>query len=286
MALRELGNGRLLLLGGLFLALVLGAACYKVPVTGRTQFNMFSASHENRLGADAFRSIIGKEKLSRNRDYIAAVKRVGDRIAAVSHAAGFEWRYYAVIENDETVNAFALPGGKIGVYTGMLPVARTDAGLATVMAHEVAHAVARHGGERMSLGVLVQLGADAISRGLRNGDPTVTSGVLQAYGIGTALAGTLPFNRKQETEADRIGLIYMAKAGYDPREAVPFWERMGRAAAAGGGGAPPEFLSTHPGYRTRIANMRRWMPEAMEHYRAARRAPERTIPLSGRLRGR
>lgn len=283
MARRLLGNRRLLLLGGLFLALVAGAACYKVPVTGRTQFNVFSASHEHRLGADAFRSIIRKEKLSRNRDYMAAVKRVGDRIAAVSHAAGFEWRY-AVIENDKTVNAFALPGGKIGVYTGMLAVARTEAGLATVMAHEVAHAVARHGGERMSLGMLVQLGADAISRGLRNGDPTVTSGVLQAYGIGTALAGTLPFSRKQETEADRIGLIYMAKAGYDPREAVPFWERMGRAA--GGSGAPPEFLSTHPGYRTRIANMKKWMPEAMEIYRAARKAPARTIPLSGKLRGR
>lgn len=283
MARRLLGNKRLLLLSGLFLSLLVAVACYKVPVTGRTQFNVFSTSQEHRLGADAFRNLISKEKLSRNPDYAAAVKRVGDRIAAVSHASGFEWRY-AVIENDETVNAFALPGGKIGVYTGMLPVARTEAGLATVMAHEVAHAVARHGGERMSLGVLLQLGADAIARGLRNGDPTVTSGVLQAYGIGTALAGTLPFSRKQETEADRIGLIYMAKAGYDPREAVPFWERMGRAAR--GGDAPPEFLSTHPGYRTRIANMRRWMPEAMEHYRASRKAPSRIIPLSGKLRGR
>ncbi len=283
MARRLLGKKRLLLLSGLFLSLLAAVACYKVPVTGRTQFNVFSTSQEHRLGADAFRNLISKEKLSRNPDYAAAVKRVGDRIAAVSHASGFEWRY-AVIENDETVNAFALPGGKIGVYTGMLPVARTEAGLATVMAHEVAHAVARHGGERMSLGVLLQLGADAIARGLRNGDPTVTSGVLQAYGIGTALAGTLPFSRKQETEADRIGLIYMAKAGYDPREAVPFWERMGRAA--GGGDAPPEFLSTHPGYRTRITNMRRWMPEAMEHYRASRKAPARVIPLSGKLRGR
>ena len=283
MTRRAPGKKSILLFSGLFLAILLAAACYKVPVTGRTQFNVFSASHERRLGADAYANIIRKEKLSRNRDYAAAVKRVGDRIAAVSHSSGFEWRY-AVIENDKTVNAFALPGGKIGVYTGMLPVARTEAGLATVMAHEVAHAVARHGGERMSLGVLLRFGAEAISAGLRNGDPTVTSGVLQAYGIGTALAGTLPFSRKQETEADRIGLIYMAKAGYDPREAVPFWERMGRAA--GGGKAPPEFLSTHPGYRTRIANMRKWMPEAMEHYRASRKAPARTIPLSGELRGR
>lgn len=227
------------------------------------------------LGASAYVNLLETEKVSRDAHYNWVVRRVGQRIAAVSHTPNLRWRY-TVFDNDKLVNAFALPGGKIGVYTGMMPVAKTEAGLATVMAHEVAHATARHGGERLTLGILVQMGSAALASAMKKKDKETTARVLAAYGVGTTLAVALPFSRKQESEADRIGLIYMAKAGYDPREAIPFWERMGAA----GRGAPPEFLSTHPGYRTRIKNIRKWMPEALEYYEASQKAPNRRIIIA------
>ncbi|MYH39666.1 MAG: M48 family metallopeptidase [Candidatus Dadabacteria bacterium] len=227
------------------------------------------------LGASAYLGMLETEKVSKNKHYAQTVTRVGQRIAAVSHTPNLRWQY-TVFDNDKMVNAFALPGGKIGVYTGMMPVAKTDAGLATVMAHEVAHATARHGGERLTLGILLEMGSAALASAMKKKDRKTQSSVLAAYGIGTALVVALPFSRKQESEADRIGLIYMAKAGYDPREAIPFWERMGAA----GRGSPPEFLSTHPGYRTRIKNLRKWMPEAMEYYEASRKAPNNRIIIA------
>jgi len=227
------------------------------------------------LGASAYVNLLETEKISRDAHYNGVVRRVGQRIAAVSHTPNLRWQY-AVFDNDKQVNAFALPGGKIGVYTGMMPVAKTEAGLATVMAHEVAHATARHGGERLTLGILLQIGSAALASAMKKKDKKTTARVLAAYGVGTALVVALPFSRKQESEADRIGLIYMAKAGYDPREAIPFWERMGAA----GRGAPPEFLSTHPGYRTRIKNLRRWMPEALEYYEASQKTPNRRIVIA------
>ncbi|MXZ12499.1 MAG: M48 family metallopeptidase [Candidatus Dadabacteria bacterium] len=227
------------------------------------------------LGASAYLGMLETEKVSKNKHYAQTVTRVGQRIAAVSHTPNLRWQY-TVFDNDKMVNAFALPGGKIGVYTGMMPVAKTDAGLATVMAHEVAHATARHGGERLSLGILLEMGSAALASAMKKKDRKTQSSVLAAYGIGTALVVALPFSRKQESEADRIGLIYMAKAGYDPREAIPFWERMGAA----GRGSPPEFLSTHPGYRTRIKNLRKWIPEAMEYYEASRKAPNNRIIIA------
>ena len=227
------------------------------------------------LGATVYQGILDTEKISRDAHYNQVVRRVGQRIAAVSHTPNLRWRY-TVFEDDQ-VNAFALPGGKIGVYTGMMPVAKTEAGLATVMAHEVAHATARHGGERMSLGILLEMGSAALAAAMDEKDEETMGMVLAAYGIGSALVVALPFSRKQESEADRIGLIYMAKAGYDPREAIPFWERMGTA----GRGAPPEFLSTHPGYRTRIKNIRKWMPEALEYYEASQKAPNGRIVIAG-----
>ena len=260
----------------LLLALVL-VACAKAPITNRTQFIILPQAFEMQLGASAYLSMLETEKISPNRHYARAVTRVGRRIAAVSHTPNLRWQY-TVFDNDKQVNAFALPGGKIGVYTGMMPVAKTDAGLATVMAHEVAHATARHGGERMSLGILLQMGSAALASAMKKKDKKTTGRVLAAYGVGTALALALPFSRKQEGEADRIGLIYMAKAGYDPREAVAFWERMGAA----GRGAPPEFLSTHPGYRTRIKNLRKWMPEAMEYYENSQKAPNNRIRIAER----
>ena len=260
--------------GLLLLALAL-IACAKAPITNRTQFIILPQAFEMQLGASAYLSMLETEKTSRNKHYAQTVRRVGRRIAAVSHTPNLRWQY-TVFDDDKQVNAFALPGGKIGVYTGMMPVAKTDAGLATVMAHEVAHATARHGGERMSLGILLKMGSAALASAMKKKDKKTTGRVLAAYGVGTALALALPFSRKQEGEADRIGLIYMAKAGYDPREAVAFWERMGAASR----GAPPEFLSTHPGYRTRIKNLRKWMPEAMEYYENSQKAPNNRIRIA------
>ena len=260
---------------GLLLALLLLVACAKVPITNRTQFIILPQAFEMQLGASAYLGMLESEKVSKNKHYARTVTRVGQRIAAVSHTPNLKWQY-TVFDNDKLVNAFALPGGKIGVYTGMMPVAKTDAGLATVMAHEIAHATARHGGERLSLGILLEMGSAALASAMKKKDKKTQSRVLAAYGIGSTLVVALPFSRKQEAEADRIGLIYMAKAGYDPREAIPFWERMGAA----GRGAPPEFLSTHPGYRTRIKNLRKWMPEAMEYYEASRKAPNNRIIIA------
>ena len=261
---------------GLLLALLLLVACAKVPITNRTQFIILPRAFEMQLGASAYLGMLESEKVSKNKHYARTVTRVGQRIAAVSHTPNLRWQY-TVFDNDKLVNAFALPGGKIGVYTGMMPVAETDAGLATVMAHEVAHATARHGGERLTLGILLEMGSAALASAMKKKDKETQTRVLAAYGVGSALVIALPFSRKQEAEADRIGLIYMAKAGYDPREAIGFWERMGAA----GGGAPPEFLSTHPGYRTRIKNLRKWMPEAMEYYEASRKAPNHRIIIAG-----
>ena len=260
---------------GALLFLLLLVACARVPITNRTQFIILPRAFEMQLGASAYLGMLETEKVSKNKHYAQTVTRVGQRIAAVSHTPNLRWQY-TVFDNDRQVNAFALPGGKIGVYTGMMRVARTDAGLATVMAHEVAHATARHGGERISLGILLEMGSAALASAMKKKDEKTQSRVLAAYGVGSALVVALPFSRRQESEADRIGLIYMAKAGYDPREAITFWERMGAA----GRGAPPEFLSTHPGYGTRIKNLRRWMPEAMEYYEASRKAPNNRIIIA------
>ena len=260
---------------GLLLLVLVLVACARAPITNRTQFIILPQAFEMQLGASAYLGMLETEKISKNKHYAQAVTRVGRHIAAVSHTPNLRWQY-TVFDNDKMVNAFALPGGKIGVYTGMMPVAKTEAGLATVMAHEVAHATARHGGERLSLGILLEMGSAALASAMKKKDRKTQSRVLAAYGIGTALVVALPFSRKQESEADRIGLVYMAKAGYDPREAIPFWERMGAA----GRGAPPEFLSTHPGYRTRIKNLRKWMPEAMEYYETSRKAPNNRIIIA------
>lgn len=261
------------LLGVLFLFASLVIACYKAPVTGRNQLILISPAEEKQMGALAFQEIVKDENISNNSRYNNLVERVGNRIAKVSHEPNLDWEY-KVIDDDKTINAFALPGGKVGVYTGILKVAQTEAGLATVMAHEVAHATARHGGERVTTGILAQLGQTALSVALRNNDPAVVNSVMQAYGVGVNVGAVLPFSRGQETEADRIGLIYMAKAGYDPREAVKFWQRMDEASK---GQSPPEFLSTHPGHQTRVSNLNSWMPEALEYYKRSEKAPNTSL---------
>jgi predicted Zn-dependent protease len=249
-------------------------ACYKAPVTGRSQFIILSQSEENQMGVAAFQEVLKEEQVSTNAQYNEAVTRVGTRIVGVADTPQYNWDF-KVLKDDEQINAFALPGGKVGVYTGILPVAATDAGLATVMAHEVAHVAARHGGERVSTDVLAQIGAVGVSAALGGSDPWVSEAIMQAYGIGVTVGGILPFSRTQEAEADHIGLIYMAKAGYDPREAIVFWERMD--AAVKGKPQPPEFLSTHPGYGTRINNLKKWLPEALPYYEQSQKAPNNPI---------
>ncbi len=249
-------------------------SCYKAPVTGRSQFIIITQSQENEMGLTAFKEVLKNEQISTNQSYNNAVTRVGQRIAAVSDTQNYKWEF-KVIEDDEQINAFALPGGKVAVYTGILPVAETDAGLATVMAHEVAHVAARHGGERVSTGILAQLGAVGVGAAMGGSDPFVYEAVMQAYGLGANVGVLLPFSRSQESEADRIGLVYMAKAGYDPREAVAFWQRMDEAVK--GNPQPPEFLSTHPGYGTRIRNLQQWLPEAMVYYKSSSKAPNNPI---------
>ena len=249
-------------------------SCYTAPVTGRSQLILLSQSEENQMGLAAFNEVLETEKISTNAKYNQAVTDVGTRIAAVADTPAYKWDF-KVIEDNEQINAFALPGGKVAVYTGLLPVAQNEAGLATVMAHEVAHVAARHGGERVSTDILAQIGAMGVGAAVGGSDPYITEAVMQAYGLGVQVGGILPFTRGQEAEADHIGLIYMAKAGYDPREAIAFWERMD--AANKGKPQPPEFLSTHPGYGTRVNNLKQWLPEAIPYYEKAQKAPNNPI---------
>jgi predicted Zn-dependent protease len=246
------------------LALVLVAGCATVPYTNRSQLVLISQREEAQLGAQAFQEATRESRVVRGTPAAAQVEDVGRRIAAVAGRSDFQWQF-ALLEGKE-VNAFALPGGKTAVYTGLLPVARDTSGLAVVMSHEIAHAIARHGAERMSQGAVVELGGAVVGAAAGQGAGLA----MAAYGLGSQLGVMLPFSRSHEAEADRIGLILMARAGYDPRAALPFWDRM---EAQQRGGAPSEFLSTHPNYETRRKLINDAMPEALQYYTVARRAP-------------
>ena len=246
------------------------AGCRRAPGTARDQLIFISEEKEIAMGVEAFRGVLKQARLSQDPAINEMVNRIGRRIAKVAKKPEYHWEF-VVIEDDRMVNAFALPGGKVAVFTGLLPYTKTEAGLATVMGHEVAHALQRHGAERMSRGILEQIAQLGAIAGAASGavDPRVAQGAMSAYGIGVSL----PFNRRQESEADFIGLRLMAQAGYDPREAVPFWERMSgcprnmigklcfRSSAA-----VPEFLSTHPSDVTRIKRIEAWIPGAMHFY--------------------
>lgn len=251
------------------------AACGTVPYTNRSQLVLISSQQEATLGAQAFQEVVAEEPVVRSQVVVAPVVEVGQRLAAVAQRPDFEWRF-AVIDKPKEVNAFCLPGGKVAVYTGILPVAETTAGLAVVMGHEIAHALARHGAERMSQGMIAQLGGTLLGASL--GDSQSGQMILAAYGLGAQYGVLLPYSRTQESEADHIGLMLMARAGYDPREAIAFWQRMDEATRASG--APPEFLSTHPGHDTRIRQLSGWMPEATRLYEQSPRA--RVAPLVAR----
>lgn len=218
------------------------ASCTESPVTERKQLILIPESSEMKLGEDAFGKIKKEAKLSTNLSLIKQVKDVGNRIAKASNRPDYRWEFI-VIEDDSIINAFCLPGGKIGIYTGILPYTKDEKGLAAVIGHEVGHAIARHGAERMSAALVAQLGQIALNLLVDVENPMVLDALNKAYGLGTEIGVILPFSRKQELEADRIGIGLMQKAGYSPTGALEFWKRMKQGRK---GEQPSVYLSTHP----------------------------------------
>ncbi|HZH48617.1 MAG TPA: M48 family metallopeptidase [Nitrospira sp.] len=276
-------------LGAVIGLLALTSGCETNPYTGRSQLLMTSVSQEMQMGAQAYSQVKSdpKVKLSQDPREIEPVKRVASHIIEAAkrskyaeEAKQFQWEV-TVIKDDKTMNAFALPGGKIAVYTGIFPVAKTEAGLAAVLGHEVTHALARHGAERMSQGQLTNAALQVVgaAAGASGVNPLLSQGAMAALGAGAQVGVLLPFSRKHESEADYIGILLAADAGYDPRESVHLWERMEQLS---GGGGPSEFLSTHPGHETRIEQLQKWMPEAMGIYQSKQPVPAAELPLVGR----
>lgn len=243
-------------------ALVTLAACATVPITGRHQLLLLSEGQEQQMGLDSYHQVLRKSRLSTDAVASEQVRRVGRRIAEATGRTDYRWEFNLI--EDKQVNAFCLPGGKVAVYTGILPVTRDDAGLAAVLGHEVAHAIARHGGERVSQGLVVQIGLAATQVALSRNDPATVQQVTALLGAGATVGLLLPWGRSQESEADHLGLIFMAKAGYHPSAARDLWLRM--AEAAKGRERPPEFLSTHPSEATRVRQIEAWIPEALQYY--------------------
>lgn len=251
------------------------AACTAVPFTQRRQVMLVSETHEIGLGLELYREIVRQSVL--NHDVVAnrLVRTVGERIAHAADKPNYFWEF-VVIDDPDTVNAWTLPGGKVGVYTGIFPIAQDEAGLAIIIGHEVAHALARHPGERLSQGLLAQLGAIGLSVSLGRVDPYTADLIRQAYGLGTTLGVLFPFSRVQEAEADHIGLLLAAKAGYDPRTALAVWDRM--AAEEKKRPLPPAFLSTHPAYADRRHHIEQWLPEALTYHQDKTEEPPERLP--------
>ena len=265
--------------------------CVTNPYTKRWQLLMVPQSYEANLGTQAYQDVLHdpKVKLSDNPSEVTPVERVAGRIIEAAKrskyaeaANEFKWEV-TVIKDDATKNAFALPGGKIAVYTGIFPVADNESGLAAIVGHEVVHALARHGSERMSQGILAQIGlvGASIALGTQGFSPVTSQAAMSALGVGAQVGVLLPFSRAHESEADYIGLLLAADAGYDPHEAVRVWERMQQS----GGHEPQEFLSTHPGHETRIKRLSEAMPEALAHYEQANKAPVAQLPPIGAAAG-
>ncbi|MGZ4058053.1 MAG: M48 family metallopeptidase [Bacteroidia bacterium] len=248
-------------------------ACERVPITGRRQVSIVPESEMISMSLTSYSDFLSKNPPVSDADANARlVKKVGARIQAAveafmkdkglsSRLDGYKWEFNLVNQNE--VNAWCMPGGKVVVYSGLLPVTQTEPALACVMGHEIAHAVARHGNERMSQGLLVQAGGAALSVALSEKPQLTQDLFMQSYGL-TSQLGMLKYSRTHESEADKMGIIFMAMAGYDPTEAVAFWDRMAKST---GGNAPPELLSTHPSDETRIADIKAFLPEAMKYYK-------------------
>jgi predicted Zn-dependent protease len=259
--------------------------CETNPYTGRSQLIMTSVSEDVQLGTQAYQQVKNDPKMRQSQDprEIEPVRRVAGHIIEAAKrskygdmAKQFQWEV-TVIKDDKTMNAFALPGGKIAVYTGIFPVAKSEAGLAAVLGHEVTHALARHGAERMSEGELTNAALQAVgaAAGASGMNPVLSQGAMAALGAGAQVGVLLPFSRAHESEADYIGILLAADAGYDPRESVSLWQRMEQMSQGGG---PSEFLSTHPSNETRIDQLKKWLPEAMGIYQSRQAMPAAALP--------
>lgn len=258
-----------------FLILSLAVACSRNVLTGKKQFTLLPETELQAMGAQQYQQFLSSNKVisaSNNRD-LEMVRRVGQRITKAVETyyqekglsdklAGFKWEYNLV--DDKAVNAWCMPGGKIVVYTGLLPISQNEAALAIIMGHEVSHALLQHGNQRMSTGIAQQLGGVALSVAVANKPAETQNLFLTAYGAGSAIGVMLPFSRKHELEADRFGLIWAAMAGYNPQEAIGLWQRMENAS---NGQKPPEFLSTHPSEGRRIDEIQKYMDEALKYYK-------------------
>lgn len=252
------------------------ASCATVPLTGRRQLSLVNEAEIQQQASLAYRDFLSdsKTKVIKGTANAQLVQRVGKNVAAAVNRFlqengyddqyDFDWEFNLIQEDQ--INAWCMPGGKVAVYSGILPVTKNEAGLATVMGHEIAHAIAKHSGERMSQTILAQAGGVAVDAATSEKSGTTRAVINTAYGLGGQLA-LLSYSRNQESEADRLGLVFMAMAGYNPNEAVGFWERMAQAKQSQGGGAPPEFLSTHPSDARRINNIQKLIPEAMNYYK-------------------
>ena len=260
------------------------SGCATNPYTDRSQLMLVTASHMNQVGAEQYQQVLSDPKvtISKNPREVEPVERVAEKIIQAAQrskyaesANQFDWQV-TVIKDDKVKNAWVLPGGKIAVYTGIFPMAKNEAGLAAIMGHEVVHALAQHGAERMShqltsRGVLT-IGSIALS--VLGVSGQMNQLATQAMGLGAQVGFLLPYSRAHESEADYVGLLLAADAGYDPREAVGIWQRMAQASE----GQPMEFLSTHPGHETRISDLQSWMPEAIAIYQNAPKAPVENMP--------
>ncbi len=264
-------KGKLLSRGILLGLMALLPACSTVPVTGRRQFIIVPDSYMNSMSAQQYGQFLGENPASKDSEKTAMVKRCGKRIQAAveeyckKHDVSlkdYQWEFH-LIESD-TVNAWCMPGGRVVVYTGLLPVAQDESGLAVVMGHEIAHAIAKHGSERMSQALAVKFGEFAAAQAVKKYPENTQAEFMKIYGYGSQIGVLLPYSRKHEAEADHMGLIFMAMAGYDPHVAIGFWERM---ASMKQGQAPPEILSTHPSDQKRIENIKKLLPEAMKYYK-------------------
>ncbi|RME67256.1 MAG: M48 family peptidase [Verrucomicrobia bacterium] len=259
---------RLLFTAAAAVAAILLAGCETVPETGRRQLNFLSPDQELQMGITAFEQIKKEQKIADDPIKNAAIQRVGRRIAEAvgDDVEDAEWEF--VLFEDDTPNAFALPGGKVGVHTGLFDVVESDDELAIVLGHEIAHVTASHGAERYSQSMLAALGGLALGTALSGEDESTRRLAMAAYGLGASVGVMLPYSRLNESEADEIGLIYAARAGYDPRAALSFWKRM--KAVSEESGKPPEWLSTHPSDDTRIRRLEALMPRMLEIYEKAR----------------
>jgi len=257
------------------LVIALGiSSCTKVPISGRRQLNLLPESQLMSMSLTQYNTFLQENPpMSESIENTKQVKRVGSKIAHAvekymkdnglsSRIKDYTWEFNLV--DQDVVNAWCMPGGKVVVYQGIMPVTKTEAGLAVVMGHEIAHAIARHGNERMSQGMIAQGLGTRLAVAMSEKPQATQAIFMGAFGLASNV-GILAFGRNQESEADKLGMVFMSMAGYQPEEAIPFWERM--KAASGGGGGTPEFLSTHPSHDTRITRIKEWLPTAETYYK-------------------